>query len=401
MLRNIERLSTHQVGKVSPLLSRVTNLLRWTLYENYAVSTLVEDVVEVRSYRVAKPTGLASIATKPDQLGRVPLFSDAHIMEYRRFFQPALLDPRLVSHFDELQRGIEQRTAGGTPITVVHFAVDYSALLFGGDFKVSVGGNEMAVRLSHTQTSARGSLYIQPTRPGDLANIDLSLIVTLPDLPGGVFGQLTDAWLDRGGVTVYRIRFWFGTSSAAPADTTETFGSELKATNDDRIKGVQVTGLRPPFRDIDPAKNPLFVHINSNQTYYFGVLAQAALVSPSLRDDSPHFKNFNGEHEIWRLPILGFEGDRILVMSDPANDDADAKELLDDTGAATIIQLAAPGAYSEALQGLLSLEDAAGKIHPSLHPALPPSVPPLGMIDLTGKKLEVVDAELPAIPTPA
>lgn len=401
MLRNVERLSTHQIGKVSPLLSRVTNLLRWSLYENYAVSTLVEDVVEVRSYQVTKPTGLSSISTNPDQLGRIPLFSDGHIVEYRRFFEPALLDQRLLPQFDVLQRGIEERIAGGTPITVVHFAVDYSGALLPADLRVAIGGAETTLSLHPNQGSIIGSLHIEPTRPGNLTSIDLSLKVKTPEWISNFNATIADYILDKGSVIVHRVRLWYGVSRAAKPDTTKTFdNNELKGTNDDRIKSSSVEVVVLP-RDVDPAKNPLFVHVNTNQTYYFGVLAQAALVSPSLRDDSPHLKNFNGEHGLWRLPIVGFEGDRILVMSDPKEGDPDAQRLLEDPGAATIIQLATPGAYSEALQGLLSLEDAAGKIHPALHAPLAPSVPPLGLIDLTGKKLEVVDGEVPDVPSPA
>ncbi len=124
--------------------------------------------------------------------------------------------------------------------------------------------------------------------------------------------------------------------------------------------------------------------------------------SLSLRDDAPELASFNGEHALWRLPILGFEGDRVLVLSDvdPATD-ADAKRFFEDAGAATIVQLAAPGAYAEALQGLLELTDAAGKIHPALQPPPVPVMPPLALVDLTGKRLQVVDGvQPPPVPQP-
>ncbi|HEX9892158.1 MAG TPA: hypothetical protein VGB28_08865, partial [Actinomycetota bacterium] len=165
--------------------------------------------------------------------------------------------------------------------------------------------------------------------------------------------------------------------------------------------------LQVPVRLIDTTKNPLFRHVNRNRTYYFGILAQAALTNPSLRDDAPELDVFNGDHALWRLPIVGFEGDRVLVISDIARDgegevtDDDARRLFEDAGAATIVQLAAPGAYSEALQGLLELTgDVAGKIHPALLPPLPAAVPPLAIVDLTGKQLQVLNGGAPEVPVP-
>lgn len=88
---------------------------------------------------------------------------------------------------------------------------------------------------------------------------------------------------------------------------------------------------------------------------------------------------------MWQLPIVGFEGNRVLVILDPGDDDEEAQDLLADEGAATILQLAAPGAYAEALQGLLELTDlVAGKIHPALLPAPAPTVPTVGVVDLAG-----------------
>jgi hypothetical protein len=43
--------------------------------------------------------------------------------------------------------------------------------------------------------------------------------------------------------------------------------------------------------------------------------------------------------------------------------------------------------------------EVAGKVHPALVPPLAPTVPPLALVDLTGKRLQVVDDGVP-VPTP-
>jgi hypothetical protein len=108
--------------------------------------------------------------------------------------------------------------------------------------------------------------------------------------------------------------------------------------------------------------NPLFRHINRHRSYYFGVLIQAAVANPSLRDDAPQLANINYNSPLWQLSIIGVEGNHLLVLKNPDRNpdgtfvDAALQRLIEqDKGAATIIQLAAPGAYGEALQGLLAL----------------------------------------------
>lgn len=397
-LRDIQSTVLRQVDQVSPLLSRVTNLLRWTMYENYAVVTRVEDVVEVKAVRI----------TEPERQRVLPLFSDEDIVEYRRYFEPALLEPRLRPHFDILRDAISERIAGGTPISTIHAEVDYSAAVFGADLKVTIGALEIELELRPGATSARGSLRIPPTRPAQLQRAKLSLAARMPSFSGifGAFASVIDQVLSNGGVQVSRIRFWYENTPVSPPDQTESLGESLAVSNDSRTGSVDVT-LQVPVRLTDTTKDPLFRHVNRNRTYYFGVIAQAALSNPALRDDAPELGDFNGDHALWRLPLVGFEGDRVLVISDVARDEAgevtdeDVKRLLEDPGAATIIQLAAPGAYAEALQGLLELTgDVAGKIHPALLPPLPATVPPLAIMDLTGKKLQVVDGLTPGVPVP-
>lgn len=383
MLRNIQSTISREVGRVSPLLSRVTNLLRWTLYENYAVVTHVEDVVEIKSVRIIEPVEDRS----------EPLFDAEEIAEYRRFFEPALLEPLLRPHFHVLREAIELQKSGGPPITSLHFAFDYSAALFGASLRVSIGDYERTIYLQPGQSIARTTVYIPPTLASELGSATLHMNAHLSWSPRQ--GSIIDRWLDSGGVTVSQMRVWFNRSTGGGHQTTDL--SAFSVSNDSRSASA-THGLLPVLPEVDLSKNPLFRHINRNRTYYFGILAQAALEIPSLRDDAPQLDDFHGDHALWRLPIVGFEGDRVLVISDVDKTDKDAARLLEDTGAATIVQLAAPGAYSEALQGLLSLTDAVGKIHPALEPPPAPAVPPLGLIDLTGKTLEVVEPDTPVAP---
>lgn len=140
---------------MSPLLSRVTNLLRWTLYENYAVTSHVEDVLEIRAVPLVAQV-------KKDE----PVFTDEDIVEYRRYFEPALLDPRLAGHFDTLARAIGERLAGGRAISVVHLVIDYAASVFGADLEVSIGGSSpVRVRLAADGATARCSLRVGGSSP--------------------------------------------------------------------------------------------------------------------------------------------------------------------------------------------------------------------------------------------
>src|SRR5205085_8853551 len=163
---------------------------------------------------------------------------------------------------------------------------------------------------------------------------------------------------------------------------TEQFMNTLEITNTLRT-ATQSREMNPQAQLVDTTKDPLFRHINRNRSYYFGILAQAAQQIPALRDDAPELANFNGDSELWRLPIVGFEGDRVMVLSDVQPTDPDAKNLLDDVGAATVVQLAAPGAYGEALKGLLTLlnVDPATLVDEStlIHPALLPTPPVPGV----------------------
>lgn len=381
-LQDATRRVESTVDKVSPLLSRVTNLLRWTMYENYAVKTHVEDVLEIRAVPIT--------AVRPDP--SMPVFSDEDIVEYRRYFEPALLEPRLRPHFDLLARAVAERVSGGRPVSVVNFAVDYSASVFSADLRINVGSSEVRLRLEPGGTTARGSLFIAPVKPDELGDIELALNARTPNIGAlpSWWRDVIDQMLDRGAVTVSRLRLWFDGSTATAPHQTEWLGESLKVIND-APSATYSFDLRPPRQTTDTTTDPLFRHVNRNATYYFGVLAEAALAVPALRDDAPELADFGGDHAIWRLPIVGFEGNRALVISDPAEDDEDAAGLLDDEGAATLLQIAAPGAYAEALQGLLSLDIAQGMLHPALLPPQPPVMPPLAVVDLAGRAINLTE----------
>lgn len=363
-LRDLQSTVTRQIGQVSPLLSRVTNLLRWLLYENYIVCTHVEDVVEVLDVRLSDEIADGTI-----------LFSAEDIVEYRRFFQPALLEPQLGPQFTVLRNALTR------PITNIHIVINCSAVIYGADLRLRIGDVERLARLRPGDTRAHVTFQISPLLPHQLPVIELTLTLRAPvsESDGGSSILVEDAFdgFDIGRVQLSQFEFWFNSPLAAKPNQIEPVTFEVTRNNPIIIREVP---LKPPVQVVDTSKNPLFLHIKRNQTYYFGVLAQAALAIPSLRDDARQLKNFNAQHPIWRLPIVGFEGNRILVIKDVARDakgaitDQDAKKLIDDLGAATIIQLAAPGAYAEALKGLLTLLpiDETKKVEEILHPALLP-----------------------------
>ena len=197
-----------------------------------------------------------------------------------------------------------------------------------------------------------------------------------------------------GSVTITRILISFDGSTAADPDQTV---SPAGLTVDNTTPAPTASAseiLNPPQRVIDTTKNPLFRHVNINHTYYIGVLAQAALTVPSLRSDAPQLAAFPYDNDIWRLPILGFEGDRVLILRNVDPEDPDVVAILEnDVGAGTLVQLAAPGAYGEALKGLLTilnldptkLVDEGTLIHPALLPQPPPVVVPgVGTLPGTG-----------------
>jgi hypothetical protein len=361
---------TRLTERVSPLLSRVTNLLHWTLYENYAVCNFVEDVHEIREHQVVAPL----ISTTPDGLN--VWFTDEHIVDYRRYFENELLEPLLAPQFKILSDAVNERIAGGRPITSIFVTVDYSAVLLDADLRIDIGSSELTLRLRQGSTQAHGSLSFAPTLPSEFGIASLQLLTHFDLSSVNIFEALNV--LANGRVEVTRMRLWFESSPS-------TFPDQLVPFTNFFVRVSQLTNTRneiltPPFRSVDTTKNPLFRHINHNRTYYIGLLAQAALTVPSLRTDAPQLVNFPYDSPLWRLPIFGFEGDRLLTIEDVASDDPDVVQLLEeDRGAGTLVQLAAPGAYGESLKGLLTLlnVDETKVVDEIIHPALLPAPAPV------------------------
>ena len=389
-LSSLARTVTSKLGRVSPLLSRVTNLLRWRVYENYAVCTHVEDVLELKSYEILD---LESPVKKILFLN-APVFTAGEIVEYRRFFEPALLDPRFRDDYPALVDAVAVGSAG-RPITHVTVEAEYTANLAVGRLVVEINGAAAELRLRAENGRAVGVVrFAQAVPASAIRDVELRLSARI-DLPQNWFSEHIDQFF---GVDVTSISLWAGVEPGMPPSA--TLGVAMHVDGDTHVADTTISVTVKPTT-VDASKNPLWVHVNQNPSYYLGVLAQAALLYPSLRDDADKLSEIPAD--VWRLPIVGFEGNRIVVARDPEPGNKDVIRLLDgDRGAATLVQIAAPGAYSEALQGLLSLVDAEGMVHPGLLPAPAPVVPPLQIVDLTGKQLVPVTptGPTPPVPTP-
>lgn len=403
-LRQVESTLTRSIGQVSPLLSRVTNLLRWQVYENYAVCTHAEDVVEIRAERIAD--------LPPAD---VPLFSDEDIADYRRAFSPALLEPRLRPHFDLLAAAVAQKRAASMPVAKVHVTADYTSPYARADLRVTIRGQETVIPLRPGGSRGYDSVRLTtPVAPADLGDAEFELVFRELDAPrfaglfGGLLGDAFEGLYESvGRATVTKVRLGFESVPGVVREQVHTFGTDLSVTGSEATDNASLA-MTPPEPAVFTEFDPLFRHINRNRTYYLGLLLEAALAEPGLRDDAPQLAAFHGDSPLWRLPIIGFEGDRVLVIGDAAESDDFASGLLADPGAGTLVQLAAPGAYGEALEGLLGLTDALGKIHPALLPLPVPQMPPLALVDMTGKQLQVVGSTtgtgtpgtMPGVPVP-
>lgn len=376
-VQGLEQSLSRSTVQVAPLLDRVTNLVHWTMYENYVVSTAVEDVTEVIERRILPPPSdkrvqvdeAYSALLEEDVAGvRVPLFTDEDIVEYRRLFEPALLDERLAVHFVELAEGIAHRRMVAGTVRGLHLQFEYS------------------------DAEGPSALYLEPPWPpafGERETQDRS-------------GSFSFVWQPQDGLQVgeelrFRVYLWTGDSARLRLDGVKVWygGEPIGPPHEVQALNVRTSGMGAQkqvpvvltVRQRGPGSvdNPLFRHINRNRTHYFGVLAQAALTDPSLRADCPQLASFGPDHALWRLPILGFEGGSVFVSRPVDNSDPNVLHMLDDPGAATVVQLAAPGAYGESLGGLLTLAgDVAGKVHPALLPS-PPAIPSaVPLLDLAG-----------------
>ncbi|HEU0129845.1 MAG TPA: hypothetical protein VFQ85_02500 [Mycobacteriales bacterium] len=371
-LSSLARTVTSKLGVVNPLLSRVTNMLRWRVYENYAVCSRVEDVLELVSIPVLE------IDADQHAVGGVvvnPVFSPLEIAEYRRFFEPTLLDPRLRTEYQSLVDAVRVGPEG-RPVTHLTVEADYTANLATGRLVVEVNGAAAELRLRPGSGRAVGVIrFAQPVPASAVRNLEVRLSST-PDVKIPFFQEAFDQLF---GVEVTSLSVWAGVEPGMPASARIDAGLR---TDGDHPVATATFGITVAPVLVDATKNPLWTHVNQNPSYYLGVLAQSALLYPSLREDCDKLRSI--PKNAWRLPIMGFEGNAIIVAKDPEESD-DLTRLLNDPGAATLVQIAAPGAYGEALQGLLALADAAGLVHPSLLQEPPAQVPPLQIVDMTGR----------------
>ena len=199
LLRQTQSSVSREVGRVSPLLSRVTNLLHWILYENYMVCSFVEDVFEiVETQFIDNPLPI---------LADIPVyFSDEDIVNYRRYFEPVLLEPQLAGQFSVLRDAIAQRLAGTRPITSVRFVVDYATTStgVGADLKLRVGAGELSLRLNPGQTRVQGVLFSAPVLSNQLGQLECQLNVA--PIPQPPFPFPFSMWLSITRVAVRLLR---------------------------------------------------------------------------------------------------------------------------------------------------------------------------------------------------
>jgi outer membrane lipoprotein SlyB len=212
-LRQTQTSVSRELGQVSPLLDRVSNLLHWTLYENYMVCAYPEDIFELSEEQFLAPPLMVP--------SDIPVFFlDEQIVDYRRYFEPALLEPRLANNFNALRDAVAMRLAGGRPISQIRFAVDYSASGLSADLDIKVGADEMKLRLTPDKTRVEGVLYSSPVMPSQLGAVDFLLsAVPLPPVftPTGPFG-LPLPTFPTGTVAIARILLWFDGAALASAD---------------------------------------------------------------------------------------------------------------------------------------------------------------------------------------
>lgn len=388
----LERTTGQTVDRVSPLLSRVTNLLRWTIYENYIVCNEVEDVQRIFDVPLVEGLGDPSAP---------PIFTATDVLEYRRLWEPRLLDRSLRGNFEAIKRAIEQRDNVRT-VRRITIRADYLAAGFHGTLRVNVGATEVALTLRPGDTTRVATLTIPPTPIDQLDQMLLALTAVDPRPERSFLGITLP---QAGRITITGLRLWFDRSPAAAED--QSFSEAqlgLSVSVDGGLAvGTELT-LIPPEDSADPETDPLVRHVNRNRSHYLGLIAQAALTQPALRDDSRHLAAFGspgatgGDAAIWRLPILGFEGGRVLVVAPPEAGDKFVERLLDEDGAGTLVQLAAPGSYAEALQGMTELLDAKGLLHPALLAPPSPLLMPAALVDAVNQQLIPLGGGIVPIP---
>ena len=330
-----QRTAASVVNHLAPLVSRVTNALHWRVYENWAVCTHVDGVLAIEEYPIA-----------PSDLFR---FTERWARALRAYLEPALLDRTLVANFADLMRAAE--TPG---VTTATYEITYRALaLSAGTARVTLGGVSSVVALPPGRNTVRGTItFPTPVPPGT------RLTGTAEFRAGEMLGSTT------GTLDVDRFSIWVDNPlTGMPDDVVDGPGPSLRLDITTGGAGSALSGA------------VLVEHLNANRAYYLDVIAAAALRFPALRvdagrDDGP----LAGISPlVWRLPVVGFEGNKALVARPLAGTESvDVGRLLErDPGSGTLVQLLAPGSYGEVLQGLSALTDVATNLHPALKAIAP------------------------------
>lgn len=347
-------ISARATASVNPSLARAVNLLRFELIENYAVASAVEDVLEIEEEPIFD-------LQLPEDL-----FPPADVVEYRRLFQPRLLDRTLRRHFDVLSRALAAIRRGGDPIEQVRIRVEYAAAPLGGaGLHVTIAGRTKTLNLRPSNGVTETVLHLGgPRAPEEVSEVRLGLVTT-PSITSffNPTSSMTDTEISR-----IELRYRVGDSPDVVFDAASP-GTAPIAVSGDNPAMVRTISISPPELQLELETDPLVEHIKRNRHHYLGVLAEAALRRPALRQDSPQLADV--DPDLWKLPLLGFEGNIALLLVTSDADENTVKDLIDDEGTATIVQLAAAGLYTEAAQGSLAITDAIGKLHPALASAFP------------------------------
>jgi hypothetical protein len=335
-----QRTAANVVNHLAPLVSKVTNALHWRVYENYAVCTHVDGVLAVEEH--------------PISAGDTFRFDATWARAFRAFLEPALLDRSLVANFTGL--AVAAETPG---LATAHVEITYDATLNPGTAAVTLGGTSMTFALPPGNGQvARGTLtFPAPVAPGS------RLTGTATFTPGAPLS--TPFFTIPSTLTVRRFAVWVDNPlTGAPDQADDNPGTSVNL--DIATEGLAALN----------SGDALVQHLNANRAYYLDVLAAAAARFPALRVDASRSGGplAGIPAELWRLPIVGFEGNMVLVARPlAAGETPSHAELLQrDPGSGTLVQLLARGSYGEVLQGVAALTDLTNNLHPALKAIAPP-----------------------------
>ena len=385
-----------EVAQAAPAEGRATTLLAWGLVERHAVRSQVEAVHEVHAVPLPPP----------------PVLGLADAVALRHVLAPALLDPALAPRFATLEETWRNRAAGQVPLASVQVEVAYEAPAAGGLLRVELHGHAVDVPLPRGGTRAHATLPLPaPLARASLDGVGLRLALAddAPPLPP----DATPEGRLRRMQAVLRARAQDDQARRARVEVTglalrlatregEAWTQRVQPGQPLRVDHAQPTrAAHAPLEAVPappPAEaDPLLRHLDDHRAHYALVLLEAALRDPSARALAPHLRALPPDHPLWRLPALGLDGDRILLVAPARPEDAYARALLEDPGAATVARVPLAAAYGEALPGLVSLPSTDARNGPATRLPLPPPDVGLGPV-VTPDALPAAGALAPARP---